>query len=482
MKKRRILIIIILIIAIGAGSLGFYFHAGIDYHVQHVVTVDGNVISPSDFVILDEGSESALVSFADEELTFFAPGKHEVELTIRQGLRTERETVLLYVVKPVSYVTVEYSAPDQHFEPIDFIFNREILHGVNFYLDFVDYLPKLETLPVGKAPIEIKINDSIFTSYINVVDTVPPVAIVKDIEMLPLEALYAKDFIVEYFDASPIGYIGFYEEPNITTPGNHIVAIVIEDIHGNRALYEAMLTILPNDEPPTIEGVRNFEVMKNLPVRFREGVSAYDAFGRPLVIGVDTGQFNVSEPGLYDVTYYVEDAWGLRTEVTISIRVISVDPEYVRERADVVLASILREGMTQVEQARAIFNWISWNMTTATDIRRESIYEAALNGFLTRRGNCFTYYALSEVLLTRAGIPNMMIERIPGTPTTHRWNLINPDDMGWHHFDSMPTRVSINRFMFRSGQIPQFNALLQEAGSPANYFTYLPELYPEIVR
>jgi len=90
-------------------------------------------------------------------------------------------------------------------------------------------------------------------------------------------------------------------------------------------------------------------------------------------------------------------------------------------------------------------------------------------------------------LLTRAGIPNMMVERIPGTETNHRWNLVNPDGLGWRHYDSFPTRLRLGTLImayFTSTQAEEFTLQISEFTERPmrNYFTYDPALYPEIVR
>jgi len=110
-------------------------------------------------------------------------------------------------------------------------------------------------------------------------------------------------------------------------------------------------------------------------------------------------------------------------------------------------------------------------------------YEGAYRALRDRRGNCFNYFSLSEVLLTRAGIPNMRIDRIPGTPTRHRWNLVNPDNLGWHHFDANPTRLELwaQTAFFTSSQARRFTRMYVEHDGTRDYFTYDPTLYPEIV-
>jgi len=118
----------------------------------------------------------------------------------------------------------------------------------------------------------------------------------------------------------------------------------------------------------------------------------------------------------------------------------------------------------------------------------ESAYEGAFIALTERRGNCFIYYSIGEIMLTRAGIPNMRIERIytPGVATTHVWSLVNPDDLGWHHFDSNPIRDNLafrpQMYMFTDSQARDWARQLAAVGSSLNYFTFDPELFPEVVQ
>jgi hypothetical protein len=78
-------------------------------------------------------------------------------------------------------------------------------------------------------------------------------------------------------------------------------------------------------------------------------------------------------------------------------------------------------------------------------------------------------------MLTRAGIPTMRVERIDGTPTRHRWNLINPDDLGWHHYDSVPIRLEIDRdrmAFFTDTEARYFTSEMLRVNGMRDYFTY----------
>jgi transglutaminase-like putative cysteine protease len=227
--------------------------------------------------------------------------------------------------------------------------------------------------------------------------------------------------------------------------------------------------------------------MRGNAIMFLRGVTAHDDFGREIEVKVDTGTVDQNTAGEYTVIYRAEDYSGLYTEVEVTVHVLDIDPDYVNERIDAALADILNDDMTQVEEARAIHTWIRRNMSYSGTLGGlQSIYELAYNALRDRRGNCYNYYALAELMLTRAGIPNMRIERIPGTGTAHFWNLINPDGLGWHHFDSLPmySGIGVNSlmYMFTETQAQRFAQLIASRHGASTYFTYDPDLYPEIVQ
>jgi len=316
--------------------------------------------------------------------------------------------------------------------------------------------------------------------------TPPPSAVLMSITVPMGQDVVPGDFIQEIIYISPIKEIWFVDEPSIFTSGDQTIEIGLKDYSGNQAVYSTILTVLPNTTPPRIIGTQNILTQFGNPIIFRQGVSAEDAFGRPLDFFVDSSALNIHEQGTYTVIYYTIDAWGLRTEVTIYVEVLEVDPERVREMASDILDEILHDGMTQVEQARAIYMWVNGNITFASNVSRRTLYESAYQAIRNRRGNCFVFYAISEVLLTQAGIPNMRVQRIEGLLTMHYWNLINPDGLGWHHFDTTTLRPiygeHLDRFMFTASQAREFTELIRSYIGRYYHFTYDPELYPEIVQ
>ncbi|MCL2396981.1 MAG: transglutaminase-like domain-containing protein [Defluviitaleaceae bacterium] len=469
------------------GILGIYtlfwpFGLGFDYSVKSVITVTGHRVEAAAF--LDTGEEMTHVSaqFANpERVDFSAPGRQTVALTLTRGERTLDTTAAMYVLNAVEYLHFEF-ADATNIPPTaeDFITNAHIL-AMPVQPVFLSALPNFANLAVGRYYIDLHVAGVIFRSAINVADTTPPTATPVNRTMTMGQDVFAEDFVVNIQDASPIGSIGFVSEPDIYAPGEQVVEVYIEDIFGNRAVFTSTLTLRPNEIPPTITGVRDLEIMRGNPIMFRQGVSATDAFGRDLEFTVDSSRVDANVLGAHTVVYIAEDSQGLRTEVTATVHIVDVDPAWINQRTDEILAGILRDGMTQVQQARAIFDWIGQNVGYAADIGRETVYEGAFQALTQRRGNCFVFYSISEVMLTRAGIPNMRIDRIPGTRTRHRWNLVNPDDMGWFHFDTTPNRVTFNRFMFTNTQAVEFTELIQQEVGTRYYYVFDPTLYPEII-
>lgn len=475
------------LVAILANTLTFTLEIP-DGGIKNVAILNGTPIAPTDFISPITAMDGIYVEFQNPYTSpIHQSGRHYIALTLRNGRRVSAATAMLYVLSPYQYIQIEAGTPISGISPLYFVQAVYIVPpGTVLDMAIHSGLPYQGVLDVGEHIVSISANGTLFYSQLNVVDTTPPTANLTDITIPMGQEVQPEDFIIYMFDMSPIVAVWFVYEPDLFTPGDQIIEIALKDYFHNTAVYSAVLTILPNTTPPQILGTRDINTQIGSTIMFRQGVTAIDAFGRPLTFSFDTSGLNIHEIGTYTVIYHTQDAWGLRAEVAIYVHVLDVDPELVRTMADAVLEGILQEGMTQAEQAHAIFDWISHNIAYAADVSRYSIYEGAYQGLRNRRGDCFVFYSVSEVLLTQAGIPNMHIGRIEGTFTRHSWNLINPDGLGWHHFDTTPLRLifgqRLNRFMFTSGEARHHTQLILNYLGMRDYYTYYPELYPEIVQ
>jgi len=486
-KAAVISIAVIAILAAGAGAWFYWWwttEATFDYSLSKLVVLEGESVFANDFLFPAEYMEGVTAEFRSTDMVLSA-GHHEIPMILSLGLRTVDATGDLYILTPLDSVTIEFAAPGPDFKPMDFLTNADIAGGVPFDIRFLKDPLAPEEYDIGVFFLKLALNGTEFKSLLYVEDTTPPTAMAVNRTVQMSEDVDISDFVTDIYDASPIESVTYVNVPDTFVPGDQIVGIAIEDIYGNREVIEAVLTVLPNEIPPVIEGTRNFESTLGNNIIYRQGVTAYDAFGRELEINVDTHNLDYNEKGSYTVTYWVEDSCGLRTEIDVNVLIVDVDTQWVDDRVDAALAKILKDGMTQVEQAQAIHRWVKSNMSYAATAGPQSVYVGAYQALKTHRGCCFVYYSLSEVMLTRAGIPNMRIERMPGAaPTRHRWNLINPDGLGWYHFDATPTRLNINRlmYMFTDSQAADFARQLRTSNGIPNYFKYDPELYPEIMQ
>lgn len=139
-----------------------------------------------------------------------------------------------------------------------------------------------------------------------------------------------------------------------------------------------------------------------------------------------------------------------------------------------VLDEIVWDGMTRLEQARAVFDYVHDHIIYTGHSDKSDWKTGAYTGLTTGKGDCFTYYAVSRALLTALGIDNLAVERVGGE-TRHFWNLVNCG--GWYHFDACPRSSKLPpflSFMFTDRQAADFTA---EAGR--NYYDFDGSLLPE---
>jgi transglutaminase-like putative cysteine protease len=494
-KRIAFTLFLLMFLTVAAGAVWYYWwtsYATFEYNLTPIVILEGYSFSPGDF--LDNTGDTRDISAVLQNPRFTpSTGRQTVPITLTYGLRSLNTTATLYVMTPLEQITIEFADEENPpIKPVELITNvdvamTDISRGLPFDVRFtLEPLP-LDEYPVGEFDLHLALNDMPFTVLLSVVDTTPPTAIPVHVTIQIGDPVDPTQFVTNVSDASPPLTYTFVNEPDVLSHRDQIVEIVIEDAFGNSETFAASLSIILNTVPPIIEGTTTIESMVGNPIIYRRGVTAFDDFGRELEIHVDDSNVDQHTEGIYTVLYWVQDLTGLRTEVRETVHVIGIDPEYVIQRVDEILADILSDGLTQVEQVRIIFRWIRSNVRYAASLGGpQSVAEGAYVALHERQGNCYIFYSISEVMLTRAGIPNMKIQRCATVPgTTHLWNLINPDGLGWYHYDSLPTRLEFSplMYMFTSSQAAEFAAQLADPelhGAPT-YFTYNPDMYPEIV-
>jgi hypothetical protein len=282
-----------------------------------------------------------------------------------------------------------------------------------------------------------------------------------------------EEMIADVTYTFPIASVRFVNEPDIFQCGEHILEIEITDTAGNVSITQSVLTVLPNEIPPEITGVENLTFRRFGTLLLRQNVAARDAFGHPLEFSVDSAAVDADTPGEYQIIYFAYDRWGNRAEVSAYVTITDVDIEWVYRRVDEILEGLTSPDASQTEQARAVHTWMTRNMTYAAAIGLATGYENVYQGLRHRSGNCFVYYYTTEIMLTRLGIPNKRIDRVCDI-SNHRWHLINPDGLGWHHMDTSPHHLAVagqfSTFMFTSSQAEEITRLILQTIGRDNYY------------
>ncbi|MBO6129889.1 MAG: transglutaminase domain-containing protein [Pseudobutyrivibrio sp.] len=190
--------------------------------------------------------------------------------------------------------------------------------------------------------------------------------------------------------------------------------------------------------PPEISGVEQLEFAQGDAISYKKNIVVTDDIDENPTLEVDTSEVNPDKRGIYPITYIATDAAGNTTEKSTKVRIVSAKiaaatEETVNAMADEILAEIITDDMDQLQQARAVYDWVVDNITYSESAGIDDLYSAAYKGMYNRIGDCTVKQKTAEVMLNRLGIKNMEIEKIRDT-RGHYWLLIDVGE-GWYHYD-----------------------------------------------
>lgn len=170
---------------------------------------------------------------------------------------------------------------------------------------------------------------------------------------------------------------------------------------------------------------------------FKKYVSVSDNMGGKVKLTVDTSKINWKKKGVYRITYCAEDLAG---NVTKKSAKVQVRPDGDLEHmADTILKRIVKDSWSDKQKAEAIYRYMRKNYSYVDSNDHASWEKSAVYGLRYHSGNCFVYYSVSRLLLTRCGIPNIEVKRCAGSRHGHWWNYVYVNG-GWYHFDTTPRR------------------------------------------
>lgn len=170
---------------------------------------------------------------------------------------------------------------------------------------------------------------------------------------------------------------------------------------------------------------------------FKKYVSATDDRDGKVKFTVDTSKINWKKEGVYKIKFTAKDKAGNQSTAWAKVQVFI--PGAAESAADGILKTITKESWSNTKKARAIYSYVSTHCYYIHESSHANWRTIALNGIRYGTGDCYTFYSLSRLLLTRAGIPNILISRYPvlRQDAHHYWNLAYVQG-GWYHFDTTP--------------------------------------------
>ena len=434
---------------------------------QQVELTLGETCEVTDFVTRVSDATEVTLSYENGEPDFTKIGAQTIEVALTD-LGGNRATVeaSLYVSPAVKEITIEAGG--------GFPTIRDLMLVQGDAKFITDMEAAIDATAVGDYEILTEVDGVQGKTIMHIVDTVPPVGTAKDVESFCNVIRHAEDFVDSVQDMTQVS-ASFVTEPDINKVGEQTVQILLTDEGGNTAQLTAKLTLQEDVDTPVITGAKDLDVYQGMSVSYKTGVTVTDDCMEDLDFNVDNSQVDLKTPGDYPLTYTATDVGGHTAQVSVTVHVLEqkYDINEVDRLADEVLAQICTEDMTQYDKCEAIYNWIVRNVGYTDHSDKGNWVQGAWEGLVKHQGDCYVYFATSKELLTRAGIDNIDIEKIP-TTRMHYWNLVNLGT-GWYHFDTTP-RVSDHPriFLWTEDELMAYSAIHYRA------FNYDHSLYPEV--
>ncbi len=402
----------------------------------------------AEFVERIEDATAVEVSYL-EEPDFSRGGKQEVKLLLTDaGGNTAELTSEMFISQVVEELYVEAGSGMPKLS--DFVIEGEKA-GFKTAMSTINYDRPAE------RTVEVLVDGLMYKTHMHIVDTTPPKARLQNISSFTTIPRKPEDFIVSINDVTEVG-VSFVKEPDLTFVGEQEIQIRLVDEGENEVIETARLTLREDTEPPVITGAEALNVFIGNTVSYKKNIVVEDNCPEGLELTVDNSAVDLTQAGEYPVIYTATDYAGNSSSVTVTITVRPqvYDPNEVNAMADAVLANILTDGMSPMERAQAIFNYVTKHITYISDSDKSNPVKAAYEGLNDRKGDCYVYASTAKVLLTRAGITNMDIAKIPAK-TLHYWNLVDLGE-GWFHFDTTPRKDHPTIFMWTDAQLMDYSA------------------------
>lgn len=440
---------------------------------QEVLGLYGEALTPEMFLKESYDVTGVAASFVAEPDVHRA-GYQNIGIQLRDGVGN---TTLLETRLCISNLKREYVLEAGQPMPEAQAFLEEVAGLEDTEISYLTIASTIDTSVLGEQEILMLVDGVELQTIVRIVDTTHPVFTVKHVDGYVGKVLDPSAFVASVTDMTEVTY-SYAQEPDWSKEGSGSAQVTVKDAAGN-ATTELVTYKLKKDTVAPEVSLSVIDIIIGEPVSYKKAVGYSDNADKKdeLKLEVDNSRVDPSKVGTYKVVYTVTDTAGNSTTKEGTVKVLAEKPVYydqevVNAKADEVLASILKDGMTQLEQAKAIYNWVHSKIGYISHSEKTDMVRGAYEGLFDRRGDCFVYACTAKVLLTRAGIKNMDIVKSTVNPA-HYWNLVDVGD-GWYHFDATPRKDKTVFFMWTDKQLRDYSE------SHKNTHIYDASLYPEI--
>ncbi len=441
--------------------------------IVSVQKVDGYYkceVSPEQFILSIEDSSDCEVNFK-EVPNNEQYGLQEVHLVVKDSAGNETEvTSQLYIMNLKEQVTINLGEelPEA----------SEFLAQAGSEISYITDISKIDKNQMGVHEISFLVDGREASSWLQIADIEAPTMVVNDTIGWKSKSLDVSVFVTSVTDNSENIQVRYETEPDWELVGEQEVTIIAEDESGNSVKQKAMLTLQKDEKAPVVT-VTDIDIKVGGTVSYKKAVSYYDNVDakEELKLSIDRSKVKLNEVGTYEVTYTVTDSSENSASVTGRVKVVKDTPAWededkIHEKAQKVLDSILKDGMTNREKAKAIYKWLKSHIGYINHSEKGNYMRGAYEGLFKSQGDCFVYAATAKELLTQAGIQNIDIVKLTTNPS-HYWNLVYIDD-GWYHFDSTPRKDKSEFFLLTNAELEEYSS------THGNTHKFDASLYPEI--
>lgn len=179
---------------------------------------------------------------------------------------------------------------------------------------------KLDVDTLGTYPVVYAYKKDVFTVNVSVVDTVAPTFTIKG-TTIDLGSTIDPSTLVSDIQDETETKISFKEKYAFDTEGDIEVIVIVEDQGKNKTEKKTTITVVKDEEKPSLQGVQDISIKLNSSFDPMSGVEASDNFDPNPVVEVNDGGVNPAIPGTYSITYTVKDRSG---NISTYTRVVSV--------------------------------------------------------------------------------------------------------------------------------------------------------------